>query len=311
MVKSRGSRRLLPLLASGTLCVALLASSAQAVVPAQAAAPAGSDDDQRRPRTAFGMAFQARPGQSYLETRRHMDRRFGRLDVIRYFHPGPPGPWSNTRRNVGKRPIVISFKIHPRQVIAGSYDSQLRTWFRQAPDNRRTWWSYQPEPEDDIEAGQYSAREYRRAWHRISRLEKSVHNKQLHSTLTLMCWTLNPLSGRHFKSYYPGRKRIDVLSWDCYNWAHDRGYYAAPRTIFGKAIKRSKKMGDRFGVAETGSPLVGQDPRRHRARWLLRLGRYLRHHHAAFATYFHVRTGVDYRLRDRASARAWRRLVVH
>ncbi len=320
----RGSARL-PLLAVTAVSLALVASSTQAVTAAPSAPPAptapttsaassasapAATDDQRRRRTKFGMAFQAAGGKSYHQTRKQMDRRFGRLDVIRYFHPGAPGPWSNTRRNVGKRPIVISFKIHPDQINNGSHDASLRTWFRQAPERRRTWYSYQPEPEDDIESHQYTGREYRRAWHRIHRLERSAHNRRLHSTLSLMCWTLNPLSNRRFKTYYPGRKVIDVLSWDCYNWAHDRGYYAAPRTIFGKAIRKSNRMNDGFGVAETGSPLVGPDPRRHRARWLHRLGRYLKQHHAVFATYFHVKTGPDYRLKDRRSARAWRHWIV-
>ena len=90
------------------------------------------------------------------------------------------------------------------------------------------YWTYYHEPEDNIEAGAFTAAQYRAAWQRISSLALRANNPRLHATLILMCYTLTPASGRSFADYYPGDAYIDVLAWDCYNQVWAKGQYIAP-----------------------------------------------------------------------------------
>ena len=106
-----------------------------------------------------------------------------------------------------------------------------------------------------------------------------------------------------------GSAYVDVMGWDCYNDKAPQGIYERPRDIFGAAVRLSNKLGKRWGIAETGSPLVGADDGRQRAAWLRTLGKYAVLHHAQFATYFDIRWNVDYRLQDPDSVAAWRRVM--
>ena len=260
--------------------------------------------------TRFGATIQPRSGQTYRQARIAADRRYGNMQVIRYFDPGLPNSWRKIRSDVGKNRVVISFRASPQAINSGRHDRLMRAWFARVPENRVTWWSYNPEPEDEIESGKYTALQYRRAWHRLDGLADQAHNPVLKSTLALMCYTLAPSSGRSWRSYYAG-SAVNVLSWDCYNWGHKRGIYAAPRTSFDKVVRLSRRIGKPWAIAETGSVLVGSDRGSRRAEWLRKVGQYADRHNARFATYFDVKSGPDYRLRDRPSQRAWRRVVNH
>lgn len=294
-----------------TLSVLPSAAAEEGNEPSPApAAVVGAAEQRTGGRPHFGLAVQPRGGQTYAEALAVADRRYGKLKVIRYFDPSVPNPWPQLRDLVGRRPLVVSFKMDPVDVIDGDHDRLMRTWFRRAPENRTTWWTFAPEPEDVVAAGEYTARQYRRAWARLSTFADRAENPRLRATLALMCWTLNPDSGRSWRDYYPGDRHIDVLSWDCYNWAASRGYYAHPRTSFRKAVRLSDRVGKDWGIAETGSVLVGGDEGRDRATWLRQLRRFSIRHGASFATYFDVESpAADYRLGDRHSRRAWRRAV--
>jgi hypothetical protein len=253
------------------------------------------------PPTLVGVTIQPQLGQSFGAARLAAEARYGPLQVIRYFDPSLPNPWGKLARRVGKLPVVVSFKAPPSEVIAGRYDRLLTRWFAQAPRSRRTWWSYLPEPEDAVAQHLYTAEDFRSAWRHLDALAAEAHNPKLLSTLALMCYTLEPQSGRNWQDYYPGDDAVDVLAWDCYNRGHQRGRYAPPEEIFGRALDLSRTLGKPWAIAETGSLLLAGDSGVGRARWITSVIDYARANRAEFVTFFDADTGENYRLLDRPS----------
>jgi hypothetical protein len=239
---------------------------------------------------------------------RQSDRRFGGLDVVRVYDPQLPGSWSG-RLDALNRPFVYSFRATPSAVVDGRFDNEIRAWFRQAPTRWPIWWSYQHEPEDDIERGEYGATRYRQAWRHINQIAQSVDNRRLHPTLILMCWTLSSSSGRSFSDYYPG-DFIEVLAWDCYNSSSLATRYKPPGEIFFRAVRKCKALDKKFGVAEVGSRLLPGDDGSRRAQWLVDIARYTAKHDAEFVSYWDARVPAgNFQLRDLPSRRAWRSVV--
>jgi hypothetical protein len=262
--------------------------------------------------TLFGTTVQALDSTSWTSTFATMNARYGGLEVYRSFYSGAPSPWPGTA-GYGKRPVVVSFRYTPRDVLAGRYDAALAQWFRTAPKGYPIYWVYWHEPEDNVERGQITAADYRAAWRHIRAIQRSTGRMDMKATLTLMCWTIGG-SGRNWRDYYAGSDVIDVMSFDCYNWAahSSPARYATPAEIYGKAADLAASLGKPFGIAETASARLPGDPTGSgRASWLRAVGTYLNQRHAAFVCYFDVQKGnsVDYRLTDPPSRQAWARVV--
>jgi hypothetical protein len=233
------------------------------------------------------------------------------MEVVRVFYPGLPSPWPGRAGEVGGS-IVVSFKAHPAEILSGKDDALLSNWFRTAPTDREIWWSYWHEPEDDIAGGSFTAQQYRDAYRHIAALADAAKNPRLHNTVILMCWTLNPASGRTFSDYFPGKDVVDTLGWDCYSVPSSYTPYAKPYDMYNRAITMSRNLGLDFGIAETGSLLAGADPDgTKRAAWLGSVGHYLETNNASFVCYFDSVVGGDFRLLDTPSKQAWRDVVVN
>ncbi|MEJ7707699.1 MAG: hypothetical protein WKF82_10835 [Nocardioidaceae bacterium] len=128
--------------------------------------------------------------------------------MLRLYAPGFPPAWDQLQREYGVRSSVVSFKMNPVATASGLYDERLRSWFLEAPKHRETWWIYYHEPEDNVEAGQFTASEFQAAWMHVAQLAASVENPRLHATVVLMCYTLKPTSGREVaRVRTSGRKR--------------------------------------------------------------------------------------------------------
>jgi len=203
----------------------------------------------------------------------------------------------------------VSFKASPTQVNTGAYDATIKAWFAGAPRDRDVYWTYFHEPEDNIAAGEFTAAEYRAAWQRISALADTAGNTKLHATLILMCFTLEPSSGRTFADYYPGASAIDVLGWDCYNGNASKGTYIDPAAQFDRVLATSKSLGKPFAVAEFNSHLVAGDGGAGRAAWLKTSASWLATNHAVYVSIFDSPVGGDYRMTDSASQQAWKQVV--
>ena len=259
--------------------------------------------------TQFGTSIYQEPGETFEQAYQRRVQEFGRLPVDRVYYTGLPKPWPGIA-GYGGTTVSVSFKADPKQVLTGAYDATLTNWFETAPRDRDIYWTYYHEPEDNIEAGEFTAADYRAAWQRISALENRAVNPRLHATLILMCYSLTPYSHRSFTDYYAGAAYIDVLGFDCYNQQWAKGIYIDPATQFAQVLAVSKSTGRPFAVTEFGSQVVaGDSTGAGRAAWLRASGSYLAQQGAVFVTYFDSPHSNEYRLLDTASLQAWKSVI--
>jgi len=284
------------------------ASDADADAPGPRAPGGGSSR-----RILVGANVEVQSGETWEEANARADAAYGPLAMHRVFYPELPPPWPGSRAAGDGRPVVVSFKANPRDVLAGRHDEALAEWFRTAPRNQEIYWVYYHEPEDNIENGEFTAEDYRAAWRRLAQLAAQSDHSRLYATLVLMCWTLESGSGRDWRDYYPGGDVIAVLGWDCYNSGGQRGgYYIEPAERFENAIAVSREAGKPWGVAELGSELIeGDESGEGRAAWLRKIGDYLSSHSypPLWVAYFDSTVAGDYRLRDRPSQQAWQQFA--
>jgi len=215
------------------------------LMPATMAHASTPQDPQFPPpdSTSWGTSVMPYGGETYPQALARSEQQLA-PQLIRFYNHGGDGPsWP---QSTGTRPLVISFKLPPRQVLNGSHDAQLKTFFAATP--RPTYWSYWHEPEDNVAHGDFTAADYRAAWRHIAAIAKSS-GKPLRATLILMGWTAKPASGRTWTDFYPGADVIDVLAWDCYAW----GPNDTPASVYGAAQSVSQQAGKPWAISETGA----------------------------------------------------------
>lgn len=239
-----------------------------------------------------------------------MDSTFGKVKVVRQFDPGLPFSWSSRKAELLKgRTLVTSFKVAPTAITSGKHDAFFQNWFKTAPTDQTIYWSYFHEPENNISKGEFTVSQYRAAWTRLANIAKAACKPNMHSTLILTGWTMNPGSKRDYKVYDAGPEYIDVLAFDPYNFMYDteRTFYEPVDAMFGHIVTKMKADGRPWGIAETGSRLVGGDANgAKRAAWLRAMGTHLTQQKALFVTYFNSVGTNDYRLQDANSIAAWK-----
>jgi hypothetical protein len=280
------------------MVIALGLAAAAALVPAASAS--GADPIR------FGAAVKPQGTESYQTAFARSEQRYGRLGVVRYFDGNGPDAWSSLEAKFSDRPAIVSFRISPSTVLSGSQDSALRSWFATAPTDRPTWFAYLHEPEDNIARGEFTAAQFRDAFAHVAAIADSVGNPQLHATLVLMCYTVNPTSGRNWRNYYADGA-VDVIGWDCYNHKWRSNSYGTPENLMGRAVTTSETAGVPWGIAELGSVLANGDDGRGRAAWLTASARYIATEGGIFLSYFDTSgaKGTNYRLTDEPSRQAW------
>lgn len=259
--------------------------------------------------TVFGSTVAQQQGEARAEAWSRVNATYGPVPVVRIFSDGLPPTWRELQRDLGAVDAVISFKVHPTEVLSGTVDRRLSAWFADAPTQRDTYWVYFHEPENNVEAGEFTAAQFREAWQHIAELAALQGNDRLHATVVLMCYTVNPASGRDWRDYVVTGGLLDVLAWDCYNHGTDRGVYTDPALLLQRAVDASRDADAAWGVAELGARLAEGDDGSGRARWLTAVGEYARRHGATFVTYFDSTVGGDFRLTDEPSIQAWKQLV--
>lgn len=265
----------------------------------------------RAARTRFGVGLSTADARNLGVDLEREERRFNtRIPVIRTWDTGIPrtDAWNQRSQWFGKRWIVTSLKLSPQDVLSGRHDAELRHYFQVAPTDRRIYYSFFHEPEDEVKAGRFTKRQFRRAFRRVVRIAATTCKKNLFPTLVLMGWTADSASRLNWRDYYPGPKYVSVLAWDPYNGANgDATSYRAPKHIFGHVVRASRSAGKPMGIAETGSVRIpGDAAGTGRAAWLRKSARYLKRRDALFVTYFQSRRKGDFELRDKASVAAWR-----
>ncbi len=262
--------------------------------------------------TKFGASLYP-VGMTPAESLADIDSSFGRVPVVRDFHTGMPPAWNSPRSTLLRdRDIVISFKASPSAILSGRHDSYLRNWFATAPENQTIYWSYMHEPEVKVKNGQYTPSQYRAAWRHIDGLADQSCKPNMHATLILTAWTIDPRSGRDYRDYDAGRDVVEVIAFDPYNALHDpqARTYTSAEDMIGPLADTMEADGRPWGLAELGSRIVVGDNGTGRAAWLADIGEVLIENDASFATYFQTTyKGVPFRLDDSPSRNTWRGLV--
>jgi len=259
--------------------------------------------------TLFGSNVWQAPGETRSDAVDRVDSTYGPISIARVFSAWMPPSWASLKHDLGDRPLIVSFRLRPSKVLAGEFDQQLTAWFRAAPAHRDVYWVYYHEPEDETERGLFTAEQFKEAWRHIARLADRVDNPRLHATVILMCWTAAEHSGRDWHDFVPDDGSVDVLAWDCYAKGDDAASYADTEALLEPAHEASASIGAAWGIGELGARIIAGDDGHARARWLKEVGAYAIGHGAVFVAYFDAPIGGSFRLTDRPSIDAWRRLV--
>jgi ABC-type cobalt transport system substrate-binding protein len=235
--------------------------------------------------------------------------QLGHMPVVRVYYPSTPPAtaWTTSPAGLAKSAVVVSWKTLPAEILSGADDAALEHFFDTAPTNYPIYWSYWHEPEDEIASGLFSLADYKAAWEHIAAIAAAAHNPELHSTLILMAWDLNPASHRNFEDYIPSGNIISTLGWDAYpagSIQDTNVQLTSPADFLGPEIAASKSVGLPFGFAEFA--LATQDGR---PGWLNEVAQYLDTSGALFATYFDSTGWPSMELTDSASIDAWRSII--
>ena len=259
--------------------------------------------DEGASSTLYGAAFERNSREGYRHALRRTDATLGKLDVVRVYYRRVPKPWPG---KAAGRDVIVSFRLDPARVLAGDYDDYMRDWFASVPIGVDLWWTNHHEPEDDIENGKFTARQFRESFVHLDRLADQAANPRVKSTVILMSWSARPASGRNWRSYVPDPASVDVLAWDVYNRRHE--VYPDPAALLEAAQHDSETIGKPFAVAELASVLGRHDDGSGRAEWLRAMSAFAQQHDAAFVSYFNIlwnSPADDFRLMDEPSIQAW------
>lgn len=243
------------------------------------------------------------------------EAKFGTLKAVRVYDPSAPvaNAWT-ARSSITDRTIIESFKMLPKDVLAGTYDAQMLNWFSTAPTTQPIFWSYWHEPESEIADGTFTSADYKAAFQHLVDLAATVCHPNLYPTLILEGYTATSMSKRNYLDYYPGSDYISVMAFDPYNSISKAPTsYVAPSTLFAPQLALAKLVGKPFGIAETGSMLVAGDTTgAARAAWLKSTASWFNANGAAFVTYWDSvgKKGQDYQLNDSNSTGAWKSSIL-
>ena len=206
--------------------------------------------------------------------------QFGVMPIYRVYYSGLPDvdAWSGSLPGSGTSAVIVSFEAQPTTILSGVDDVALSQFFSGAPSAEPIYYSYDPEPEAGIAAGQFTAAEYRAAWGHVVSLADRVGNAALHATLILNAYSLTASSHRNWLDYFPGDGIISTLGWDDYPAG---GVGLPDPSYLAKAIATSRSAGLPFGFAGFGTVTVaGRGP------WLTAMGRYIRNSGAVFGSLY-------------------------
>lgn len=247
--------------------------------------------------------------QSYDAT----TKDFGKLGIVRVFDASvpPSNAWTQRTSVLGSTAVNSSFRMPPTDVVAGKYDTQLKSFFSTAPTNIPVFWTYYHEPEKPILQGKFTMAQFKSAWIHIAQLAAKTCKANLYPTLVLTGYTTQAASKRNWKDYYPGASYVSVISFDPYNNANGKPTsYPDPSTLFASVAQTGKASGKPWGIAETGSGTTSSDGSgSQRAQWVTKMGTYFKQQGAIYVSYFNTDMQADFKLDDSPSKSAYRNVV--
>lgn len=237
---------------------------------------------------------------------------FGQMPIVHVYYTGLPSSnaWSGGVASANHSAVNVAFNAPPQTIISGADDATLRHFFDTAPQSYPIYYTYRHDFERYIDQGKFNATQYKEAWVKIVQLADAAHNPDLHSTLTLMAYDLDPSSHRNWKSYIPSGGIISTLAWEAY----PPGGYGTPApsaSWLGPVVSASHELGLPFAIAEFGTVTIPG-----RAAWLTSVADFLRSNGAVFCTVFDAtevgglaKHGGSFLLTDQASINAWRAVI--
>lgn len=198
-------------------------------------------------------------------------------DDRRYYQPGefPAVPASAFLKSI-EQELTISYKLSPREVIAGKHDARIISWHRAAekglpklkPGRRHRTVPWH-EPASEIESGQFTGQEHRAHVVHIARL---LYEADLTDTF-VVCpnYTMGPpQSGAGFKTEWlpdvdMAPKNSLIISGDLYDNPYGGGALSAPYrnphedldVLHTAAVKHGF---ERVAILEVNSPRRAHDP---------------------------------------------------
>ena len=78
----------------------------------------GCDDSATNAHTLFGNTVAEQPGETRSQAVDRMTEQYGPATIVRVYSAGMPEPWPDLNRDLGKVPLVVSFKIDPADVLS-------------------------------------------------------------------------------------------------------------------------------------------------------------------------------------------------
>jgi uncharacterized coiled-coil protein SlyX len=200
-------------------------------------------------------------------------------------------PAVHPREDAGRNASVWSFKPPITQFVAGQLDAEFIAALKSVPDDGYgRYVIVYHEPEDNIEAGDFTSAQYRDMQKRARVLIDQVNatrKTKIRFGGNLMAWSFQTASRRNPANYFPGPGVWDFLALDGYSGTDGQGNWTGGRTpaaIFGTALKFCQDNGVRFAVAETGIDVKAPEP--DRVAWIKACRDYAKNANCEFWCYW-------------------------
>lgn len=187
------------------------------------------------------------------------------LNVVRYFSTNDAHPWTwPVATNMGGAyPLVVSMSgMSPTSVLNGSQDAGLQTMFTTMPTDRPMWYCYYHEPEDNINDGALTLKQWKDTTNYIGAMGKQYAPANAHHTTILIGDCFQPQGnwlGKTYEYYTDGLDWdvIDVLGADDYQ--RGQSYNDNPDGVVGTHARAAAALGVPWGIAEFGTQYARPD----------------------------------------------------
>lgn len=198
-----------------------------------------------------GSALRVNAGETTAQAIVNRDTEYRHLNIHRIFFGGVPN-WTSASVQTG-RSIAVSFKMVPSDVLLGTYDATMRTWFQAAASRTGTvFWTYYHEPEDNWTTATTQT-QFRQAFARLINISKEAGMPaNLVSTAIYSDWTFDPGSGRNWLNWLP--VGVDLVGVDMYDFGAPGLQSFTAHQTQRPSYSTVTAAGHRFAIPEMGYP---------------------------------------------------------